>query len=118
MDGEGCISAATNPTRGFVIVKITNTHRPLLEWFMSLFGGRIQLKTCHATPATWKPSWDWYCATEHVIPLMHLLVPFLKQKQPQAYLVMAIRHSQIEGKDKKGIDKLIAKIQGMNKRGR
>ncbi len=120
IDGEGCIGGwegrRANRTDAFVYVKVTNSNRELIDWFVKLFGGRVVQKSI--TNTRWKNSWDWICSAEHITPMLHLLIPFLKLKQPQAYLAMAIRHGIEVKADREGLVTQIIKLKGMNQRGR
>lgn len=68
---------------------MTNTHKPILEHFRSVFGGTVDV---HSQPdEKSRASWVWRCYGETAENALVRLEPHLREKGAQAYLGMHFR---------------------------
>ena len=98
LDGEGCItiSRKNKPQAKFgadyvLFVEVGNTDKRLIEWLHSKFGGRTQ----HYEPRTprAKESYHWYLGFGKAKELLLLLLPYLKLKDEEAKLAIALQET-------------------------
>ena len=83
LDAEGCFRFGST-TR----VSISNTYPVTLYWFQKLFGGSVtERKTTspkHRTP------YEWRVTGEKARKCIKQLLPFLKEKLPQAIILLEV----------------------------
>ena len=92
MDGEGCITTSQNTFR----VTITNTNRPILDWFLNTFGGNINNQHIPKNPR-WNTAWKWVAASrKDVASFLKAVRPYLKVKASEADVVLSYlqKHSE------------------------
>jgi hypothetical protein len=113
LDGEGCItgSPATEMNRAQLAVFISSSHMPVLEWLKQTYGGGTRSWNGNKKG---KHVEKWYVPAKSIIPFLHLMVPFLIIKQPQAYKAMVVRHLMEVRADPIRISDGIREIQAMN----
>lgn len=85
LDGEGCFEKA-----GSAKISVSNTHLPTLEHFQKLYAGTIRKKT--KSKPHWRQAWEWSVCGDNARNVAALVFPFLREKQPQAYL-LTIAHT-------------------------
>lgn len=88
LDGEGCFTSG--PT-GKIHVTMSNTYRPVVEWFQTQFGGNLskgeKREPHHRLCYTW-------CLTgPKAEELCRCICVYLKEKSPQAALLISIRQT-------------------------
>ena len=113
LDGEGCItgSVPSGNKNGAIVVFISSSHMPVLEWLKQTYGGG----TCNWNGnKKGKHVEKWIVPSRSIIPFLHLMVPFLIIKQPQAYKAMAIRHLLEVGAKGERIHDNVRELQAMN----
>ena len=86
IDGEGCLSYR----RGSITVAVDSIYPYTLRVFKKLYGGRIT-KRQHRPGSRKRISYKWriYSATAAV--LLEDVLPYLREKKPQAILCLALR---------------------------
>lgn len=83
LDGEGSFIVTSSGERR---VSIGHTYLPILEQFRSWFGGLI----CpDHRDGRHKPAWHWQVSGEAALNLCRRVYPFLREKKPQAALLLA-----------------------------
>src|SRR3990170_1072595 len=87
-DGEGSITIAIQKSspNGAVIVQISNTNKPVLEWIQSKFGGSIHIKTRENERQ--QNSWKLDICSLMANRFLKTIQPYLKLKTPQAQLAI------------------------------
>lgn len=89
LDGEGCFTS--NPT-GKIAVTMSNTYRPVVEWFVDQFGGCIskgeKRENHHRLCYTWRVT------GVKAEELCRCICAYLKEKSPQAALLISLRQTQ------------------------
>ncbi len=88
MDGEGCFGYRETP-----FVRATNTYKPILLELRSAFGGSVCLSQAKAGSHRTIFQWQTYGAT--ALDVCVLLLPHLKEKAPQAALVIMCREASL-----------------------
>ena len=88
LDGEGCFTSG--PT-GKICVTMSNTYRPVVEWFQQEFGGNTskgaKKKQHHRLCYTW-------CLTgTKAEEFCRCICAHLKEKSPQAALLISLRQT-------------------------
>jgi hypothetical protein len=92
LDGEGCFTATTLNRRWKIVVAAENTNRPVIEWLHTLFGGcfspcRTRRKANHRLTCRWAAT------GRDAHRVCAILAPYLKEKAPQALLLIAIQQT-------------------------
>jgi hypothetical protein len=85
IDGEGCFTCSNTG----VFVRVAHSHKPSLEFLQSIFGGTLHQHN-HGRPAHYKDIWRWVVCGEEAKKTCIQLLPYLKEKRPQAQLILAI----------------------------
>lgn len=88
IDGEGCFNINKNNFR--VSLSISNTYKPIIQWFNDNFGGYLNKKGRRKLPHH-RPCYTWSVSDEKSSNIAKCIVPYLKEKQGQALLLIAIR---------------------------
>ena len=83
LDAEGCLRF-NNTT----VVSISNTYPLTLFWFQKLFGGTVREKG--AAKDGHRQAYEWYCTGETARNCIKEVLPFLKEKLPQAVILLQI----------------------------
>jgi len=83
LDAEGCLRFH-NTTR----VSISNTYPLTLFWYKKLFGGTVRERT--NTKEGHRQAYEWYCTGETARNCIKEVLPFLKEKLPQAVILLQI----------------------------
>jgi len=83
LDAEGCLRFH-NTTR----VSISNTYPLTLFWYKKLFGGTVRERT--NTKEGHRQAYEWYCTGETARKCIKEVLPFLKEKLPQAVILLQI----------------------------
>jgi len=92
LDGEGSIRIsksrriATTSPQHTLSVEITNTHVETLRWIAERIG--IGMVRCVSRARDWKPVWRWVIVSNQAYDFLGVILPYLKQKRPQAELGM------------------------------
>lgn len=86
-DGEGCIRIKKANQGGnsyYIIAHLTNTYPKTLKEVKQLFGGsmRVQEKGVN------KKVYNWSITSDEASDFLRTLLPFLKEKRPQAVLAL------------------------------
>lgn len=81
LDAEGCLRFQ-NTTR----VSISNTYPLTLFWFQKLFGGTVRERS--APKEGHRQAYEWYCSGETARNCIKEVIPFLKEKLPQAVILL------------------------------
>ena len=103
IDGEGCLTIARQMRKGRpspayrVFITVSNTNRPCLEFFKTLYGGEIynihdRRKDKRGT--NWAEAYDWYCPVSSSERLLCDLLPYLRLKQEQAKILLEFIRSK------------------------
>jgi len=89
LDGEGCISLQLNHpndkvrTATYLLkVRITNTYKPVLDWLLSVSGGKLY-KVKKYMPQR-KQAWSWEMSGSEAVQFLHSIYPYLRIKKSQA----------------------------------
>ena len=106
-DGEGCIHAfirhpdmrrsATISHR--VRIEVANLHKPILEEFCSLFGGRVTTRKRYDGGRT---MWTWYVQGQQAIPFLEAMLPHLWLKREQAECALELQRRVSAGTHRGG----------------
>lgn len=89
IDGEGCFTS----TNTGVFVRVAHSHKPSLEFLLELFGGTLHEHN-HGRPAHYKRIWRWVVCGEEAKSTCEKLLPYLKEKLPQANLILEILNTR------------------------
>ena len=87
LDGEGCFTTVgkyCKPT-----VACATTHRPTIKWLHDLFGGSFGV--AKGKKANHRPTFHWRVVGRAAARVCMIVAPFLKEKQRQAALLIAIQ---------------------------
>jgi hypothetical protein len=84
IDGEGCFRIESN---GAVAIRVVNTHRPTLEFLQGLLGGSVAARKQRIN----KPQYLWAVYGDNALSATELLLPYLREKRPQAELLVTYR---------------------------
>lgn len=88
IDGEGCLQIMDNlryAPKYDPICNVASTHKPLIFWLRSRWGGHIVVPTPKSNR---KPQWVWGITGEALISLLKCVRPFLKVKSTEAWLIL------------------------------
>lgn len=83
MDGEGYFLFHHTPTVG-----VSNTHLPSLKFLAGLYGGSVSRK--RSTNRRARPAYEWRCYGPKAKRCIETVLPFLREKAPQALLVLQL----------------------------
>jgi len=83
LDAEGCLRF--NKT---TVVSISNTYPLTLFWFQHLFGGAVREKV--SVREQHRKCYEWYATGEAARECIREVLPFLKEKLPQAVILLQI----------------------------
>lgn len=114
LDGEGCIGA-WGGSEPFVYIKVTNTDKRLLDWFQAKFGGYVRIKDRKISNPKWAVAWDWYLTRPDTIPFLKKMIPFIKLKQDQLHLAMAIKACIDKHSKPERISKMCQKLKALKR---
>lgn len=84
VDGEGCFGYYTTPR-----VAVTNTYLPVLKELQAAFGGTWSLRG-NRSPDVHRTCYAWVITGGHALNAVALLLPYLREKRPQAQLLLDI----------------------------
>lgn len=102
LDGEGCFIAERGSK---AYVSMSNTYKPVVEWFVQQFGGSIS-KGMKRKPHH-KLIYTWVLSGKNIDTFLPSIIPYLKQKAPQASLLLFIRATNTYPKVNRKVDPLI-----------
>jgi hypothetical protein len=89
LDGEGCFTV-TNGHK--CVVACATTHKPTILWLHKLFGGCLSLNNTVRKPHH-RPTHRWQVVCKDAARVCKLLTPYLKEKAPQALLLILLDHT-------------------------
>lgn len=115
LDGEGCITGTSNGTRHSLMVFISSSDMPILDWLQELYGGGF--RNWNSNPKGRRVE-KWIIPAASVTPFLKLMVPFLKIKRAQLYKAMSIRHMIEVKKADARILRAIKQLQALNQSSR
>lgn len=81
LDGEGYFTFGGSPTVG-----VSNTHLPSLKFLRGLYGGTVGRKTFGDDRT--RPAYEWRCYGKNAVAVIQAVLPFLREKAPQAMIVL------------------------------
>lgn len=81
IDGEGCITC----TSSGVVVKVSHTHLPSLQFLQKMFGGSVKERSGKN-----KKAWVWYVCGDTAKECLKTIRPYLREKLPQADVAINI----------------------------
>ena len=99
IDGEGSIyigNFSSNPKTGTKYyqtnIEVTNTDKPLMDWILNMFGGRLYTYTAKQLPKNSRRTvYRWIATGERVTHLAEILLPYLIVKKRQADIMILMR---------------------------
>lgn len=93
VDGEGCIYAQVRPNQRLdTKLIITNTDLSVLKDIQEFFGcGTIRLKSRGSTDRARKTCYLYEVWAQEAADVITKLLPYLRQKKPQAELILELR---------------------------
>jgi len=110
-DGEGSIGIyRTNQTQ----IQISNTCRAALEEFVKLFGGhvgKVPAKHMEAKNPKWRPAYYWRLYGRNASKALQEMLPYLKEKKPQAELFLTFVEMSPEDKKNSDIPQQLKKLK-------
>jgi hypothetical protein len=120
VDGEGCISVATRLGKYLTpTVQVSNTNQAILEYFLSKFGGTIDVR--RDTRPTRKQCNTWRVAGNEARIILRKLLPYLRVKAPQALLALEYVPKgsgyRLTQDDQMRIPIIISQMRKLNQRG-
>jgi hypothetical protein len=89
LDGEGCFTVGRNWK---ITVTTENTYRPVVEWLHYHFGGSLTRNSTKRKP-NHRPLHRWCVVSQDAYKLCLAVTPYLKEKAPQALLLIAIQQT-------------------------
>lgn len=92
LDGEGCFWIGQHYKVG---ISCANTHRPTIEWLHRTFGGSIRRETRYRK-ANHRPIYSWQVVSVDAGKVCAAVVPYLKEKAPQALLLLTLRQTMLK----------------------
>ena len=87
LDGEGCFTAY----KGKIHVTMSNTYRPVVVWFKEQFGGAISKGEKRAQHH--RLCYTWCVTGFKAEELCRCICAYLKEKSPQAALLISLRQT-------------------------
>ena len=109
IDGDGMISFYRRRDRRqefYIQVSATNTNRAPLEKLQLMFGGSICSMHKPKASRKWKESWYWIVARGTAERVIHVLMPFLVAKHPQAALALKARELVVKRGQRRSPEKI------------
>lgn len=97
LDGEGCFTVGRNWK---IAIACENTNHEVMVWFHQTFGGSLTYVK-PKNPAKHRPTWRWQVVCREADTVCKWLAPYLKEKAPQAYLLIFLQ--QTMGRPRKGL---------------
>lgn len=99
IDGEGSIyigNFSSNPKTGAKYyqtnIEVTNSAKPMIDFLLKTFGGRVYQYTANQTPKnSRKTYWRWIATGECVTHLSELILPYLTAKTRQCEIMIKMR---------------------------
>jgi len=88
LDGEGCFTSG--PT-GKIQVTMSNTYRPVVEWFKTQFGGAISKGGKREQHH--RLCYSWTVTGVKAEELCRWICVYLKEKSPQAAMLLTLRQT-------------------------
>ena len=82
LDGEGCFSIY----RQKIIITCANCYKPIIDWLKQQFGGTVNKR--EARKETHRVCYSWRVVSGDAHSLLEQIVPYLREKQPQALLLL------------------------------
>jgi len=99
IDGEGCINITkfnTKSKRGFsykLVVSVWSTSAWLTQWLKMQYGGSVvPRKTWIGSYPTKKQQWKWQLENRKAKAFLHLILPYLNLKAPEAELGISFQN--------------------------
>ena len=113
VDGEGCLtrSISRNTDRYRPQLRISGTHKPVMDWIKKWFGGNYYAD--HRGTAQTKTGYDWVISTNQAITLVRRLMPYLIVKKKEAKVFVLFYKA-----DKATCETLAKKLSALKKQGR
>ncbi len=71
----------------------SNTHLPSLRFLAGLYGGTVSRKTRKDRRAH-RQAYEWRCHGDRARACIHAVLPFLREKAPQAMLVLQLAQTK------------------------
>lgn len=87
LDGEGCFEILGTAKKASIRIKMMNSYRPVVEWFQKTIGGTFKDVGIMSV----KPIYSWYVSGDNAYNFCIQLLPYLKEKKPQAQCVIDFR---------------------------
>lgn len=114
MDGEGHFGGTLHSHGKYPEIRIgvTNTSKVLIDWFLVTFGGWVQQREPDGLRHK-KTCYEWHPCGQDVDWFIQLMLPFLKIKQQQAYLMLAYRSCSYGQTEKRS--RIMERIQALNR---
>lgn len=120
VDGEGSIyigNFSSNPKTGSKYyqtnIEVTNSDKPLMDWIVQVFGGRISIYTAAQRPKNARRTYyRWIATGERVTHLAEILLPYLIAKKKQAEIMTKMRETY---KPKTGVQRGVQGIAVLDK---
>lgn len=82
LDGEGCFSIH----RQKIIITCANCYKPIIDWLKQEFGGVVNKR--EARKETHRVCYSWRVVSGDACALLEQIVPYLREKQSQALLLL------------------------------
>src|SRR4051812_46429745 len=86
LDGEGCFTVGDDWK---IFVTCTNTCRAAISWLQETFGGAVSGPSKVRKP-NWRPTYQWKVSSRQASVVVEALLPHLKEKKPQADLLLKL----------------------------
>lgn len=87
LDGEGCFELLGPAHKSCIRIKVYNSYKPVIDWFLETFGGSYY----NAGRMSIKPMYAWSITGENCVNFCKLIIPFLKEKKRQAEIIVEFR---------------------------
>ena len=101
LDGEGCFTIY----REKISVTCANTYKPIIDWMKSSFGGTIS--TRKARKENHRVCYSWHLVANNARELLEKLVPYLREKKPQALMLLTYQQLTKAPKIKRKVNPLV-----------
>jgi hypothetical protein len=99
-DGEGSVgiyqhgkpTARRKVAQFMLIVQLSGTHEPMMQWVHRTFGGNIRRE--HDKPTTnpkWSMAWRWKTNSQHAGLFLSSIYPYLKAKRSQVRVALTFQ---------------------------
>ncbi len=90
MDGEGSFVTSVGQK---ITVTVSNTNRPVIEWFQRQFGGSLTVSKRHRRP-NHRTIYRWQAVATAADRFCKAIAGYLHEKAPQCLALIAIRQLQ------------------------